>query len=116
MGTILITGGAGFIGSNAAVVFAEDGWDVVILDMNLPDIQGMDVLRRIKLVRPTLPVILISFHPAEHVATWANQSGAAAYVSKDRVTKELVHVINHVVDGGTDASPSVAENHPERLG
>jgi len=92
------------------------GWDAVILDLNLPDIHGLEVLKRIKVVRPALPVIILSFHPVELFGLRAYKSGASAYLAKDTVTEELVMAIKCVVDGRKYVSPAFSQQIADRLG
>jgi len=95
---------------------AKGNWDVVILDLNLPDIHGLDVLKQIKLARPALPVIILSFYPAELYGKRAYNSGASAYLVKESVTEELVGAIKQVVDGRKYVSPAFSEHISDRLG
>lgn len=94
---------------------ADKKWDVVILDLILPDIHGLDVLKQIKLVRPALPVIIFSFYPAELYGRRAYKSGASAYLDKQSVTKELIIAINQVVDGRKYVSPAFSEQIADQL-
>ena len=69
-------------GGEAVEKVKERAWDTVILDLNLPDLHGLDVLKRIKIVRPTLPVIILSLYPVEQFAMRAYKGGASAYWKK----------------------------------
>lgn len=103
-------------GQSALDQIEDTRWDVVVLDLTLPDLHGLEVLKRIKIVRPALPVIVLSFHSAEHFAMRAYRNGASAYLAKDSVTEELVAAIKQVVDGRKYVSPSFAEKIADRLG
>jgi len=84
-------------------------WDVVILDINLPDSSGMDVLIQLKKEFPKLPVLILSVHPEEQYAVRALKSGAAGCLSKHSPPVELVKAIRKAVEGGRYISASLAE-------
>jgi len=90
-------------------------WDVVILDLNLPDLHGLEVLKRVKLVRPVMTVIILSLYPVEQFAKRAYKSGASAYLAKDTVTEELIVAVKQVVGGRTYVSPAFSEQIAEQL-
>ncbi len=87
----------------------EQNWDIVILDITLPDRSGLDVLMELKNIRPRLPVLILSMHPEEQFAVRALKAGAAGYVNKESVPEELVKAIRKVLEGGKYVSPKLAE-------
>ncbi len=87
----------------------EQNWDIVILDITLPDRSGLDVLKELKNIRPRLPVLILSMHPEEQFAVRALKAGAAGYVTKESVPEELVKAIRKVLEGGKYVSPKLAE-------
>jgi len=90
-------------------------WDVVILDVSMPGRSGLDALKEIKKDRPTLPVLMLSFHPEEHFATRALKAGASGYMTKTSAPEELVSAINKILNGGKYVSPELAEQLAEDL-
>jgi two-component system invasion response regulator UvrY len=84
-------------------------WDLVILDISLGDESGFDVLKEIKLRRPTLPVLILTMHPERQFARRSFRSGAAGYATKDISPTELRQAIQTVVAGGRYVSPGLAE-------
>ncbi len=87
----------------------KQDWDIVILDITLPDRSGLDVLKELKNVLPGLPVLILSMHPEEQFAVRALKAGAAGYVTKESVPEELVKAIRKVLEGGKYVSPKLAE-------
>ncbi len=87
----------------------KQAWDVVILDINLPDRSGLDVLIQLKKEFPRLPVLMLSVHPEEQYAVRALKSGAAGCLTKHSVPGELVRAIRKAVAGGRYVSSSLAE-------
>jgi len=103
-------------GRGAVEKVEERSWAVVILDLNLPDLHGLEVLKRMKTVRPVLPVIILTLHPVEQFAMRAYQGGASAYLAKDTVKEELIIAIKHVLDGRKYVSQAFSKQLADRLG
>lgn len=96
-------------GQEALAKVQESNWDLAVLDINLPDTNGLDVLKKVKVLRRALPVIVLSFHPEEQYAVRALKGGASAYVTKDSAAEELVTAIKTVLAGRQYVTPSLAE-------
>jgi two-component system, NarL family, invasion response regulator UvrY len=75
-------------------------WDLVILDLALPGDDGNVALRRLHHAYPSLPVLIISMHPADQFARRSVQAGAAGYVSKGSDPSELVRAVKTALAGG----------------
>jgi len=89
---------------------AETGdYDVLLLDITMPFINGVDVLSQLKNERPTLPVLMLSMHPEEQYAVRALRAGASGYLTKESAPEELVAAIRKVSAGGKYVSASLAE-------
>lgn len=84
-------------------------WDVVILDINLPDRNGLDLLRDVKREKPDLPVLILSVCSEDQFAVRALRSGAAGYLTKASAPAQLVDAVEKVAGGGRYISPAVAE-------
>jgi two-component system, NarL family, invasion response regulator UvrY len=74
-------------------------WDVMLLDITMPIISGMEVLRRVKRSRPQLPVIMFSMHAEPHYIRGALVGGAAGYLTKESAPDELLLAIQTVLRG-----------------
>lgn len=83
--------------------------DVLLLDLSLPRLSGVEVLRRVRERFPRIQVLVLSMYPEEQYALRMVRAGAAGYLSKDRSEHELVEAIRHVAQGRTYVSPAVAE-------
>ncbi len=97
-------------------LLAEDQWDLVILDVDLPCRGGLDLLKQIKAERPRLPVIIFSMHSEEQFAIRALKGGASGYVSKDSDSERLVEAAQKVLRGGRYITASLAEQLARNLG
>ena len=87
----------------------EKNWDILILDITLPDRNGLDVLKEVKSLRPDLPVLILSIHPEEEFAVRALKLKASGYVAKGSVPEELVIATKMILKGHRYISPSLAE-------
>jgi len=96
-------------GQEALAKAQDTSWDLVILDINLPDTNGLDVLKKLKALRASLPVVVLSFHPEEQYAVRALKGGASAYVTKDSAPQELATAIQTVLAGRQYVTPSLAQ-------
>ncbi len=74
-------------------------WDVIVLDMTLPDGSGLNLLKDIRNEHPLVPVVVLSMHPASQFAWRAIAAGASAYLTKDSAATELVQAIEQVRRG-----------------
>ena len=87
----------------------EGNFDVVILDITMPHMDGLDVLKQLKIEKPKLPVIVLSIHPEDQYALRVLKAGAAGYVTKASAPDELINAIRKVYRGGKYISPAIAE-------
>lgn len=84
-------------------------WDVLILDLSLPKVSGLEVLKRLQELKPKLKVVVLSMYAEEQYALPVMRAGAAAYLSKDRPGEELMAAIRRVARGGTYLTETVAD-------
>jgi DNA-binding NarL/FixJ family response regulator len=82
---------------------------LLVLDINMPGRNGMDVLRDVKHGYPRLPVIILSVHPEDQYAVRCLRAGAAAYINKDSAPEELAIATKKILSGGRYLSASLAE-------
>jgi DNA-binding NarL/FixJ family response regulator len=75
-------------------------WDLVILDLTLPDDSGLEVLKRLKKAHPKMPVLILSIHPAAQFARRSLTAGASGYLTKDAADTELTTAVARVISGG----------------
>src|SRR5215467_1199519 len=96
-------------GKEALILVDRVRWDLVILDVNLPDQSGIELLKDMKARQASLPVMMLSLHPEEQYALRALKSGASAYLTKERAPEELATAINQVLGGHKFITPTLAE-------
>ena len=83
--------------------------NVIVMDLSMPGINGLEVLSELKKNKSRLPVLILSMHPEERFAIRAFRAGAAGYLTKESAPQELINAIRKVVTGGKYITPSVAE-------
>ena len=84
-------------------------WDLVLLDINMPGRNGLDVLQDLRRLYPELPVIILSAFPEKDYAMRAFKLGAAGYVSKESASGELLAAARKALAGGRYVTPALAE-------
>jgi len=77
----------------ALALIAREAWDLVLLDLSLPDRGGLDTLREIRRLRPAVPVVVMSFNPEAEYAAAARAAGAAGYVAKGSSSEVIASVV-----------------------
>jgi len=84
-------------------------YDVILLDISLPGISGLDVLKQIKSLKPDLPVLMLSMYPEEQYAVRTLRAGASGYLTKESASFELIRAIREVAKGKKYITISLAE-------
>lgn len=103
-----IVGEAGSGREALACIEAED-WDLLLLDLGLPDISGLEVLKQIKREKPELPVMVFSMFAEDDYAMTVLEAGAAGYVQKDSEPAEILAAIRRIASGERYLSPYLTE-------
>lgn len=96
-------------GQDVLELVRERTWDVVILDLTMPDRSGLDILADLKAAYPGLPILVLSMHSEEQYAIRVLKTGASGYLIKLSASDELIHAIHKVVAGGKYVSAELAE-------
>jgi len=106
---ILVDAFSGFCFSEAAdgdQVFTQltkSQHDVLLLDINMPGRNGLEVLRDVKKIYPLLTVIMVSVQPESQYATRCLLAGATAYINKDSASEDLAPAIRKIMGSNTAA-------------
>ncbi len=90
-------------------LFQENDPDMVLLDITLPGIGGLEVLRRIRANREDAKVLMFSMHEDPVFASRAMQAGARGYITKNNAADHLVEAVEDVLSGKIYLSPDVAQ-------
>ena len=89
--------------------------DLAIVDLSMPGMSGLDLVRRIKSEFPRVAVLVLSMHGEEQYARRAFKAGANGYVTKDTAATELVSAVRKVSSGGAYVSSTLAERMVQQL-
>ena len=95
-------------GVQAVQMVRTGEWDVVLMDVSMPDRNGIDALKLIKKEYPRLPVLILSMYPEEQYAIRALKAGAAGYLCKRSPPDELLKAVNQVAAGQRYIDPEIA--------
>ncbi len=95
---------------------SESAWDVAILDMNLPDRNGLDLLPDVRVLAPHLPVLILSGKSELDFGVPALKAGAFGYLSKSEGLAEVVEAVRKAVAGQKHVSGALAERLIQGLG
>ncbi len=96
-------------GKEALAVFRLYRPDLVILDLNLPGVGGLELIKRFTLEKTDARIIVLSMHDDPLYALRALQAGARGYVSKNAPPTQILEAIGRVADGQTFVSPELAQ-------
>ena len=105
---IQVTGEAS-TGENTLIKTLNNDYDVILLDVSLPDLNWLDILHQIKEIKPEANVLILSMHSEGQNAFQAYKAGASGYFSKGSGKDELMQAIRKVAAGGRYVAPAVAE-------
>ena len=86
-------------GNDTIRICREEAFDVLLLDISMPDKNGIEVLKQVKKERPGSIVLMFSMHPEENYAIRALKAGAFGYLNKQCAPKDLVLAIRQVASG-----------------
>jgi DNA-binding NarL/FixJ family response regulator len=94
----------------------QKDWDLVLLDINMPGRNGLEVLAEAKRLRPKTPVLVLTAYPEEQFALRAFKVGASGYLTKQSATDELVTAVQRILAGSKYVTASLAERLAVNLG
>ena len=102
-------------GDEAIRLIRQQDFDVVLLDISMPDKDGIDTLRIIKQVKPELHVLVLSGYPETHYAVNVLRAGANGFLSKNAAPEEMLRAIRIVARGRRYLSETAADLVSEQL-
>jgi DNA-binding NarL/FixJ family response regulator len=85
------------------------GFDLLILDINMPDRGGLDILKHVRAGHPEVRVLILSAYPERQYAVNVLKAGASGYLSKESAPDELIKAVSQVMSGKRYVSSSLAE-------
>ena len=96
-------------GHGALEMARANRYDVILLDVDMPGLDGLSVLKQLKSEQPEVRVLGLSVHPEDEYGVRMLRAGAAGYLCKDRAVDELVEAVQRVAAGGRYVTDRLAE-------
>lgn len=97
-------------GEEAILLVRQCKSDVVLMDVNMPGIGGLEATRKLLQIDPTIKIIVVTVHGNEPFPNHFMQAGAAGYLTKDCGIDEIVRAIETVYKGGRYIAPAIAQS------
>lgn len=95
-------------GDEVLALIKERDFDLVLLDMSMPGLAGIQLIKRLKLEKPALRILVLSMHGEQQYAARALKAGASGYLTKDSASEQLLRAIRKVAAGGVHISDAAA--------
>ena len=105
----IVVAGEATNGEEAIEKIEANKFDVILLDVTMPHIDGLDVMKRLRKKRSKPPVLILSIHPEKHYSVRFMRAGAAGYLTKESAPDELIGAIRKIYEGEKYITPAVAE-------
>ena len=102
-------------GHHALERLRQEHFQLAIVDLSMPGMSGLELLKRIKAEHPNTAVLVLSMHAEEHYAVRAFKAGANGYLTKDSASTELITAVHKAAAGGVYVSQSMAERVVQQL-
>jgi DNA-binding NarL/FixJ family response regulator len=106
-GDLLVAGEAAN-GDEALALARANDYDLALIDMSMPGLSGIDLVKRLKAEKPKMKLLVLSMHGEPQYAARALKAGAAGYLTKDSAAEKLVGAIRKVAGGGLMVSEAAA--------
>jgi two-component system invasion response regulator UvrY len=84
-------------------------WDLILLDISMPGLNGIEVLKQLRAEEIKAPILMLSMQPEDQYAIRALKAGASGFVNKESATEELITAVHKVLSGQKYVSDSLAE-------
>lgn len=102
-------------GAQAEKIIKAQKWDLIIMDMSMPEKTGLDVLKQIRSEGFKTPVLIVSIHPENQYALRILKAGGNGYVSKDCPRAEFINAVKMILSGKKYISQNLAEKLASRF-
>ena len=96
-------------GDEALALVRKNEYDLALLDMSMPGLSGVNLVKRLKTERPRLKILVVSMHGESQYAARALKAGASGYLTKDSAPALLLGAIRKIAAGGVHISEAAAE-------
>jgi DNA-binding NarL/FixJ family response regulator len=97
-------------GDEALALAKAGDYDLALVDMSMPGLAGIELIKRLRLEKPALRILVLSMHGEQQYAARALKAGASGYLTKDSASEQLVGAIRKVAAGGLYITAAAAES------
>jgi two-component system invasion response regulator UvrY len=111
----MVVAGEASTGREVLQAVWKHDYDVLVLDIAMPEGGGLEVLQQLQTLKPDLRILILSMYPEKQYAVRALKTGAAGYMTKESVPDELIAAIRKVARGGKYVTQSLAEQLASEL-
>lgn len=95
-------------GDEALALVKANPYDIAMLDLSMPGLAGLDLIKRLKIERPGMKILVLSMHGEAQYAARALKAGASGYLNKDSAGEQLVAAIRKIAGGGVHITDAAA--------
>ncbi len=95
-------------GDEALALVRANDYDVAMLDLSMPGLAGLDLIKRLKAEKPALRLLVLSMHGEKQYAARALKAGASGYLNKDSAGEQLVAALRKIAGGGVHITDAAA--------
>jgi len=95
-------------GDEALALVRQHDYDLALIDLSMPGLAGLDLIKRLRLEKPKLRILVLSMHGESQYAARALKAGASGYLTKDSAGAQLLGAIRKVAGGGVHISEAAA--------
>lgn len=95
-------------GDQALALVRQSAFDVAVLDMSMPGLSGIDLVKRLRIERPGMRLLVLSMHGELQYAARVLKAGASGYLGKDSAAEQLVGVLRKIAAGGVHIGEAAA--------
>lgn len=106
--TDLQVAGEAASGDEALALVRANDYDIAMLDMSMPGLSGIDLIKRLKLEKPKLRILVLSMHGESQYAARALKAGAQGYLNKDSASEALLAALRKIASGGVHIGDAAA--------
>ena len=105
----MLVGGEASTAQGVRDLVRDQRWDVIVLDINMPGGNGLELLSELRRDRPDVRVLVLTVYPEEQYAVRAIKAGAAGFLTKESAPEKLIEAVRKIAAGGRHVSPELAE-------
>lgn len=105
----MVVSGEADSGKQILDLLKKNEYDIMILDISLPDINGVEIIKKLRHSKYKIPILVLSALPEDQYAVRIIKAGASGFINKMAVSEQLINAIRKILAGGYYVSPALSE-------